>query len=105
MFSGDWTPLPLITIVTVAAGLTVRRSQAAALAALYAVFSIGGLTWIYLISPIGVDDFLDSNGSRVIASVVLGVAALGPLIVDDLIGRPASGTLSATLTLSTHPDR
>lgn len=101
LFSGDWKPLPLIAIATVTAGLTVRRSQAAVLAALFSVLSVAGLTWIYLISPLGVDDFLDSNGTRVVASVVLGVAALGPLIVDDLIGRPAPATSSGTL--STRP--
>lgn len=84
LISGAWKPLPLIAIAAVLAGL-IARSQAAVLAALFAGLSVAGLTWIYLISPLGVDDFLDSNGSRVIASVVVGTAALGSIVIEDLL--------------------
>lgn len=95
VLSGNWVTLPFIVAATVAVGVVARRSQAAVLAAIFATLAFAGLTWIYVISPIGVDDYLNSNGVRVIASILLGTAALGPVIVEDLLGRPAAAAASA----------
>jgi hypothetical protein len=57
-----------------------------------------GLSWIYVISRFEYSSYLDSTKERVIASIVLGGAALTPLLAAECLsarararGRPRSG--------------
>jgi hypothetical protein len=46
-----------------------------------------GLSWIYVISRFEYSSYLDSTKERVIASVVLGSAALVPLLAAETWAR------------------
>jgi hypothetical protein len=55
-----------------------------------------GLSWIYVISRFEYSSYLDSTKERVVSSIVLGSAALLPLLAGEVWasrgpGRPRSG--------------
>lgn len=65
--------------------LVLARSRRTALfAGLWALLSLAALTWIYVSSQVEYSEYLDSSADRVVTSLVLGAAALVPL----LVGRP-----------------
>jgi hypothetical protein len=88
---------PLFVVVLVAAWL--RGGRALPLyAAVWAGISWLGLSWIYVITHFEYSSYLDSTKERVIASIVLGAAALTPLLASeawssgrDARARPRSG--------------
>jgi hypothetical protein len=53
------------------------------LAAGFAVISFVGLTWIYVLTTADLSSYIQSNAYRVIMSLVVGLAALTPLIVEE----------------------
>jgi len=73
---------PLFAAVVVAAFLAGRRGLAV-FGAVWAVLSWAGLSWIYVISHNEYSVYLDSSKSRVVASVVIGAAALTPLLASE----------------------
>jgi hypothetical protein len=87
---------PLFLALVVAAALLGARALAL-FAAVWAGLSWLGLSWIYVISHYEYSSYLDSTKERVIASVVLGGAALIPLLAVEAWasargrGRPRAG--------------
>jgi hypothetical protein len=53
----------------------------------FGLLSFAGLTWIYVLTPNDVSDFLSSNGDRVVVSLVVGMAALAPLLFEEAARR------------------
>jgi hypothetical protein len=65
-----------------ALGIAVTRSRRLALfASVWAGTSLAALTWIYMASPLEYSEYLDSSADRVVSSLVLGAAALVPILV------------------------
>jgi hypothetical protein len=50
-----------------------------------------GLSWIYVISQLEYSSYLDSTKARVVASVVVGSAALMPLLAAESWARLSAG--------------
>jgi hypothetical protein len=73
---------PLFAAVVVVAFLSGRRALAL-FGAVWAVLSWLGLSWIYVISHNEYSVYLDSSKARVVASVVVGAAALTPLLAAE----------------------
>ena len=78
--------MPIFAVLVVAALLTGLR-------ALRSLRSSGrslawlGLSWIYVISHFEYSSYLDSTKERVVASVVVGSAALVPLLAGETWAR------------------
>lgn len=53
------------------------------LAAGFTLLSFAGLVWIYVLSPYDVSDFLSGNANRVIMALVVGIATLCPLLIEQ----------------------
>ena len=73
---------PLFAALVVVAFLSGRRGLAL-FGAVWAVLSWLGLSWIYVISHNEYSVYLDSSKARVVASVVVGAAALTPLLAAE----------------------
>jgi hypothetical protein len=88
--------VPLFATLVVAALATGLRALPL-YALVWAIVSWLGLSWIYVISHFEYSSYLDSTKQRVIASIVLGGAALTPLLAAEswatarARGRPRSG--------------
>jgi hypothetical protein len=74
------------TVLALALGL--RRLGL--LAAGFAAISFVGLTWIYVLTTSDLPSYLKSNAYRVVMSLVVGLAALTPLIVEECARALAS---------------
>jgi hypothetical protein len=75
--------VPLFVAAVLAAALGGRR-RPALFAAVWAVLSWLGLSWIYVVSHYEYSVYLDSSKARVVASIVLGAAALTPLLAAEV---------------------
>ena len=73
---------PLFAAAIVAAFVSGRRGLAL-FGAVWALLSWLGLSWIYVISHNEYSAYLDSSKSRVVASLVVGAAALTPLLAAE----------------------
>jgi hypothetical protein len=73
---------PLFAAVVVAAALS-GRLRLALFGAAWAGLSWLGLSWIYVISHYEYSVYLDSSKARVVASIVVGAAALMPLLAAE----------------------
>lgn len=77
--------------------LTFGHRRLGLFATSYAALSIAGLAWIYVITPADISSFLGSSGDRVVMSVVIGLAALSPLLAEECArtlsqrGEPSAG--------------
>lgn len=76
--------LALAVAATVLAFVLARRPLAL-LAAGFGVLSFAGLTWIYVLTPNDVDFYLRTNANRIVVSLVVGLAALTPLLVEESV--------------------
>jgi hypothetical protein len=74
--------LPLFAVVIVAA-LVLRLRALPLFALVWPVLSWLGLSWIYVITHFEYSSYLDSTKNRVVASIVLGAAALAPLLAAE----------------------
>lgn len=87
---------PIFLALLLAAALTGARALVV-FGAVSGALSWLGLSWIYVISPFEYSSYLSSTKERVIASVVLGGAALSPLLAAETWasararGRPRAG--------------
>ena len=72
--------LLVLSLLAAAACFVWSARPPAVLWALFTALSLLGLTAIYVISPLGLPDYLDSNADRVVSAVVIGGAALAPLL-------------------------
>ncbi len=73
-----------LTIVLAIAALVIGRRALGGFVLTYVGLSLGGLTWIYAISPLELNVYLDLSANRVTTSAVLGAAATVPLLVEEL---------------------
>src|SRR4051812_20339498 len=73
---------PLFVVLLVLAALSGARALAVFGAALVALSWLG-LSWIYVVSHFEYSSYLDSTKERIVASVVLGAAALTPLLAVE----------------------
>ena len=80
---GQWGLLvPIAAAIVVVALLTGPRALPL-FAAIWTIVSWLGLSWIYVISHYEYSYYLDSTKERVVASIVVGLAALTPLIAAE----------------------
>jgi hypothetical protein len=80
LFSGEWGLLVPLVIAAVAAAVLARHYALAGFAALWTALAFGGLVLVYWISTIPIDLALVWSGNRTIVTVVVGAAALAPLL-------------------------
>ena len=78
--------LPIFTVLLVAALLTGQRALPL-FALVWTIVAWLGLSWIYVISHFEYSSYLDSTKERVVASVVVGSAALLPLLAAETWSR------------------
>ena len=78
--------LPIFTVLLVAALLTGQRALPL-FALVWTIVAWLGLSWIYVISRFEYSSYLDSTKERVVASVVVGSAALVPLLAAETWAR------------------
>jgi hypothetical protein len=77
---GHWAVLgPLFALALAVAIL--RRRRIALFAGVWSLLSLLALTWIYVASPNEYSQYLDSSSDRVVSTLVLGAAALVPVLV------------------------
>ena len=83
LWSADWGVLPLVALVSVAAAVLARRYRLAAFALLWPLLAFAGLVLVYWISVVPVELTLTWTAPRVVVSLVVGAAALAPLLVAE----------------------
>ena len=83
LWSADWGLLPVLAFVSIAAGVLARRYRLAAFALLWPVLAFLGLVLVYWISVVPVELTLTWTAGRVVVSLVVGAAALAPLLVAE----------------------
>jgi hypothetical protein len=76
----QWGLLAPLFLVAVAAAFLTGLRPLPLFALVWPLLSWLGLSWIYVISHFEYSSYLDSTKERVVASVVLGAAALTPLL-------------------------
>jgi hypothetical protein len=75
--------LVALGIAALAVAFLAGARSVALFGAGFAVLSFAGLTWIYVLTPNEVSSYLSSNGNRVIVSLVFGLAAVAPLVLEQ----------------------
>lgn len=80
VLSGDWGLLVPLFLVAVLAAVLARHYALAGFAVLWTMLAFGGLVLVYWISTIPIDLALVWSGDRTIVTVVVGAAALAPLL-------------------------
>jgi hypothetical protein len=97
IFTLDWGLLVPLFVVAVVVAVLAQRRALAGFALLWTALSFAGLVLIYWISIIPIDLALVWSGDRTIVTLVVGAAALTPLLAGDaresLRQRPRSGRL------------
>jgi hypothetical protein len=83
VFLGGWGLVPVAVLVVLAAGLAARRLAATAFAALWLALSFLGLVAIYWIDRLPVQMALAWSSARTVTSLVLGGAAIAPLLAAE----------------------
>lgn len=96
LWRADWGVLPLVGLVAIAAGTLARRYRLAAFALLWPILAFGGLVLVYWISVVPVELTLTWTAERVVISLVVGAAALAPLLVGEAWRAAASEARSET---------
>ena len=74
--------VPLFAVLLVVAFVLGRRALAV-YGAVWGLLSWLGLSWIYVVSHYEYSVYLDSSKARVVASLVVGAAALTPLLAAE----------------------
>ncbi|HEU5278547.1 MAG TPA: hypothetical protein VFU26_06550 [Gaiellaceae bacterium] len=80
---GQWGLLVPIFAALVVTAVLVGRRALALFALVWSVLAWVGLSWIYVISRFEYSGYLDSTKERVVASIVIGGAALVPLLATE----------------------
>ena len=78
--------VPIFVLLLVAALLTGARALPF-FALAWTLVAWLGLSWIYVISRFEYSSYLDSTKERVVASIVVGSAALAPLLAAESWAR------------------
>jgi hypothetical protein len=87
----QWGLLVPIFVVLLAAALLTGVRALPIFALVWTVLAWLGLSWIYVISHLEYSSYLDSTKERVVASVVIGSAALVPLLAAESWARLSAG--------------
>jgi hypothetical protein len=82
LLSGEWGLLVPLFLVAVVTAVLARRYALAGFAVLWAALSFAGLVVVYWISTIPVELALVWSGDRTIITLVVGAAALVPLLAS-----------------------
>jgi hypothetical protein len=80
---GQWGLLVPIAAATVLVALATGPRALPLFAVIWTLVSWLGLSWIYVVSHYEYSYYLDSTKERVVASIVVGLAALTPLIAAE----------------------
>jgi hypothetical protein len=80
---GQWGLLVPISAAVIAVALVTGPRSLSLFAVIWTFVSWLGLSWIYVISHYEYSYYLDSTKERVVASIVVGLAALTPLIAAE----------------------
>ena len=83
--------LPL-GVAALAVSFGSRARALAVFGGVFALLSLIGLVWIFVISWIPLDQYLGQTEGRITAGVVLGCAALAPLLHTEACARPPAPT-------------
>jgi len=78
-----WAALVSLTLLALVAGFVARRRLLVAYAVGWLVLSFGGLLLNYWLSPLPLAWYLQTSAARVVATLVIGGAALAPLLAAD----------------------
>jgi hypothetical protein len=90
--------LLLLCAASVVVALLFGPRRLGTLGGAFGLVSFAGLTWIYVLTPNDVSDYLSSNGDRIIVSLVVGLTALAPLLLEESTRRLAQpGTDDASV--------
>jgi hypothetical protein len=88
-----WGLLVPLFVVLVAAALATGLRALPLYALIWTIVSWLGLSWIYVVTHFEYSAYLDSTKARVIASIVLGSAALIPLLAAEIFSARERGRL------------
>jgi hypothetical protein len=96
VWSSGWGLLVPVAIAGLVAALLARRYRLAGFAGAWAVLSFGGIVLVFWISVIPIELTLKWAAYRTVASLVIGAAALAPLLAADawnagVLGRASAG--------------
>ncbi len=83
VWSSGWAWLVPFALVAFAAGLLARRWRLAGFAAAWALLSFGGIVLTFWISVVPIELTLRWAAYRTVASLVIGAAALAPLLAGE----------------------
>jgi hypothetical protein len=83
VWAGHWGLLVPLALVSIGAALVARRYRLAAFAALWPALAFLGMVLVYWISVVPVKLTLLWTADRIVASLVIGSAALAPLLVAE----------------------
>jgi hypothetical protein len=104
LLSGDWGLLVPLFIVAVVAAVLTGRYALAGFAVVWTALAFCGLVLVYWISTIPVDLALVWSGDRTIVTVVIGVAALAPLLAGAAWTSPQRKSRVRSRGLATRED-
>jgi hypothetical protein len=93
-FSLDWGLLLPLALAAVGAALLARRWRLAGFAAGWGVLSFAGIVLVFWISVVPIELTLRWAAYRTVASLVIGAAALAPLLAADAWATPRKGARS-----------
>ncbi|MHB8643750.1 MAG: glycosyltransferase family 39 protein [Gaiellaceae bacterium] len=91
-FSLDWGLLAPLAVVAIAAALLSGRTRLGAFALLWTLLSFAGVVLVFWISVVPVELTLRWAAYRTVASLVIGAAALAPLLVAETRLSAFAGT-------------
>jgi hypothetical protein len=83
-FSFDWGLLAPLAVVAIAAALLAGRTRLGAFALLWTLLSFLGVVLVFWISVVPIELTLRWAAYRTVASLVIGAAALAPLLVGEI---------------------
>jgi hypothetical protein len=81
--SGSWGLLLPLALVAVAAAVLARRYRLSVFALLWPTLAFGGLVLVYWISVVPIELTLTWTASRIVDSLIIGSAALAPLLIGE----------------------
>jgi hypothetical protein len=88
----------VLLVIGLACGLLavlLGRTRIGVFASGFAVLSLAGLAWIYVISTLELSSYTSSTAHRVVLSVVIGLAGLCPLLLEESARALAAGDESS----------
>jgi hypothetical protein len=84
----QWALLAPLFLLALALAAWRRDWRLTRFAAVWAGLSLAALTWVYVASPLPYDDYLSTSADRVVSALVLGAAALVPVLVGRALYSP-----------------